>query len=125
MATLLEEIKSDSYQARVGRGTAFGDRIININQIAKAQGLCQSRLSRAFRGERPLHLSDVLKLSAYLGMPVEEFIETFESRLHAIKKTDDQTLEDYEVHIEGEDQANLARVRAGRATIPSLPGLRA
>lgn len=124
---LLEDLNTEQFltRRRPGGGTLFGDRIININQIAKTQGLCQSHLSRAFRGERELLMKEVRCLAAILGMSIGEFMEAFEARLVKMKANQKQMLEEYEARVSQEDHENLDRVRNSRPTVPSIPGTRA
>lgn len=52
----------------------FGGRAVNLNRLSEQEGLSYSYLWRVFNGLRIPSIPYAIKISAYLGMSMPEFI---------------------------------------------------
>lgn len=102
----------------------IGGRYINLNAIARAQGIDHSFLSRIFRGERNCSIEYAYKIASSIGMGLEEFLEARQERIEAIRSHTESQLISYYERIAGEDLIDTEQINKDKPVIPHLPGLR-
>lgn len=56
----------------------FAGKYINLSEISRNQGIDTSYLSRIFRGERMPTVPYIRKISAALGMEVQQFLDALD-----------------------------------------------
>lgn len=103
----------------------FAGKHINLSAIARAQGIDRTYLSRIFAGKRTPSLPHCKKISAVLGMSIDQFLEALEDRAKAVATEEKNILKEHNDRIMREDLEDLAILEKGNIPPPRLPALRA
>jgi transcriptional regulator with XRE-family HTH domain len=103
----------------------FANKFVNLSAIARAQNIDHSYLSRIFAGKRTPSLMYCKKISAVLGMSIDEFLVALEIRAREVKEEESRVLQEHKDRIMREDLEDLKELAAGNIPAPRLPALRA
>lgn len=102
----------------------FAGRWLNLSAVARAQGFHPSYLSYIFSGKRQPAFNTLKKLTAALGMTLDDFTQALHERIKEVEENRRKTVEIYQRRVAREDTKDLAIIQDGRIPIPRLPALR-
>lgn len=102
----------------------FAGQHINLLRLANAQGIDQSYCSRIFAGIRTPSINFARRLSAALGMTLEDFLDGLQQRKEHLQQKREEVIQQHEARLRGEDTADLSTARQGKPVLARLPGLR-
>lgn len=105
-------------------GVLFNGKLLNLTEIARAQGLSKVYLCLIFRGQRRLPITVAIAAAAYLGMEIGDFLHAFEERLKLIEEKEQTLIKQHLDRLCREDDEDVERIRQGKPPVPRLPGLR-
>lgn len=104
----------------------LGGRYINLTALARAQHIDLSYLSRILSGKRSIEKLSIgwaLKLSAALGMSIDELVQAIQERREEILTDMARATVLYQERKSIERRNNTRRVNMGLPPVPSVPGL--
>jgi transcriptional regulator with XRE-family HTH domain len=102
----------------------FRGQFINLSAIARAQHLDVSYLSRIFRAQRTPSLKHCMKISAILGMTLDDFVQGLQDRAEEIAKSNTDVLQMHNQRIAKEDSSDIDTFKRGGVPAPRLPAFR-
>lgn len=104
------------------RSVFFGGKYINILAIARTQNLDQSFVSQILRGNKAPSIATAIKISAALGMTVDEFIAAIEERKMELNLRAIEIHDKFTERIIREDTEDIRALKSGLPPKPRLPG---
>lgn len=102
----------------------FGGKAINLSALARAQNIDPSYLSRIFSGVRTPRLDYVRRLSAALGMGLEDFLSALDDRIAGLRAADEALMKSYHDRVRKEDESDLRTFSRGAVPEPRLDAMR-
>lgn len=102
----------------------LGGKYINLSAISRSQSLDLSYLSKVINGIKPMSLNAGRKISAAIGMTIEELIEAIETRIQLRKEHQLKIIKQYQHRVSKENSEDEAIAATGIPPKPRLPSLR-